>query len=251
MNARTTLLVFLAFAALAIFAWTVRDEAPRQVGPNAPTATPGPIWEVGDDGVTALSVISTTGSYTLTRIGDGWEVDGQPAASDVGATVQAAASPTVQRVLGEDRDPNDYGFASPALTLTFTISDVQRILLVGDKVPTSSDYYVRPAEGGPMRIVSGFDIDRLKEWLTAPPLAPTATPEASATPAEGTAEATPDGTPAADDGTPGAEAEGDGAADGTAEPTAEAGDEPTEEPEPTTAASATPVPTPTATPSDG
>jgi len=238
MNARTTLAVFLAFAALAVFAWTLRDQAPRQVGPNAPTATPGPIWEVADEGVTALTVVSTTGTYTLTRMGDGWQVDGQPAASDVGTTVQAVAKPSVLRVLGEDRDPNDYGFAAPALTLTFTISDVQRVLLVGDQPPTTSDYYVRPAEGGPIRIVSGFDIGRLKEWLTARPYAPTATPEPTATPGEGTAEATAEGgegvggTP---EGTPDPLATAEGSPETTLPATAEASA--------TAAASATRAPT--------
>lgn len=193
MNARLTLGVFLAFAALAVFAWTLRDDEPRQVGPNAPTATPGPIWEVADDGVDAVSVVGATGAYTLTRAGDGWLVDGQPASTEVGAAVQGAAKPSVLRVLGEERDPDQYGFASPTLTLTFTISDTQRTLLVGDQPPTSSDYYVRTADGGPMRIVSGFDIDRLKDWLLAPPLAPTATPEATATPGEGTVEPTAEG----------------------------------------------------------
>jgi len=237
MNARTTLVVFLAFAALAVFAWTIRDEPARQVGPNAPTATPGPIWEVAEDGVTALAVVGPSGAYTLTRAGDGWQVDGRAAADDVGTTVQGAAAPTVVRVLGEDRDPDDYGFASPALTLTFTISDVQRVLLVGDQPPTTSDYYVRPAEGGPMRIVSGFEIGRLIEWLTAPPLAPTATPEATETPGEGTpgadGEAT-DGTPEAGEGT---------APAGTVDPT-----------DPTDPTASTEVPTvtsePTAEPTD-
>lgn len=204
MNARLTLGVFLAFAALAVFAWTLRDEAPRQVGPNAPTATPGAIWEVADDGVTAVAVVGATGAYTLTRAGDGWLVDGQPAADEVEGAVQGAAKPSVLRVLGEERDPDQYGFASPTLTLTFTISDTERVLLVGDQPPTSSDYYVRTADGGPMRIVSGYDIDRLKDWLLTPPLAPTATPEATATPGEGTVEPTIEGEDAmeGDAGTP-------------------------------------------------
>jgi len=181
LNARFTLIIFLVFGALAAFAWTLRDRDAVQVGPNAPTPTPGPMWDFDADAVQSLEVAGPGGSVMLARVGDGWEVDGEAASDEVDGVVKNVAEPTLLRVLPEDRDPNDYGFATPAMTLTFRITDDAEVRLFrGDQVPMASDYYVRLESGGPIRIVSGFDIDRLEEWTTDPPLAPTPTPEAEA-----------------------------------------------------------------------
>ena len=241
MNLRNTAIWLVLFAALGIFAWSLRDSDPRQVGPNAPTATPSSVFDFEAEAVTAVRVEGEGSSYELTRDdADDWLVDGQAADDSVDSVVRGAADPSVLRVLPEDRDPEDYGFASPWLTVTFTVSDTQRQLFVGDEVPTSSgDRYVREGADGPMRTVSAFDLQRLQEWLTEPPHAPTPTPAVTATPEEGEAgeeseaeegeseasdEDDADADSAEDAEDMDADAEADGGVDGAEEEAAGAGD---------------------------
>lgn len=220
MNRRLTLILFLIFAALAILAWSLRDESARQVGPGAPTPTPGPMWDLAASAVDKVEVAGGSGSYVLTKVDGAWQVDNQAASDAVAGTVERVANPTVIRALPDDRDPATYGFATPTLTVTYTVSGTARTLLVGDTLATSeTDRYVKPADGTTIFAVSGFDFNTLSDWLTAPPLAPTAT--ATATPAgtgtPGTAAPATTGTPAAADA---AEATPAAATTGTAEPTA-------------------------------
>lgn len=220
MNRRLTLILFLIFAALAVLAWSLRDESARQVGPGAPTPTPGPMWDLAASAVDKVEVAGGSGSYVLSKVDGAWQVDNQAASDEVAGTVERVAGPTVIRALPDDRDPATYGFATPTLTVTFTVSGTARTLLVGDTLATSeTDRYVKPADGTTIYAVSGFDFTKLSDWLTAPPLAPTATatatPAASGTP--GTAAPDTTGTPAAADDAGAAPA---AAASGTAEPTA-------------------------------
>ena len=229
MNMRNTLILFLVFVALAVFAWTLRDRESKQFGNTAPEPTPGPMWEFAADEVSEVVVSRGSDEYTLSRDGGGWLVDGEPTNDEVDSLVGRIAEPTILRVLPEDRDPDTYGFDTPALTITFRVSDTETVLLRGDQVPTSNDYYVRLADGGPIRIWSGFDIDRLEEWLDEPPLPPTATPEMDEG-AEGDADLDGDdadegeGEAGADDGSEDADEEDDGAAGDEAED-GEEGDE--------------------------
>lgn len=179
MNIRTTLILFLAFVALAVFAWTLRDREGTQYGNTAPEPTPGPMWDFTADDVTEVVVSRGADEYTLTRDGERWTVDGEATSDEVDGLVGRIAEPSILRVLPEDRDPDVYGFDTPAVTITLRTTDTTTILHRGDQVPTTSNYYMRLADGGPIRIWSGFDIDRLEEWIDAPPLAPTPTPEAS------------------------------------------------------------------------
>ena len=79
MNRRLTLILFLVFAALAILAWSLRGDTGRQVGPGAPTATPGPMWDVAAKAVTKVEVNGGSNHYVLTVISGTWQVDNQPA----------------------------------------------------------------------------------------------------------------------------------------------------------------------------
>jgi hypothetical protein len=239
MKLRNTAIWLVLFAALGLFAWSLRDSEPRQVGPNAPTPTPNPVFEFDASAVTAVRVEGGGESYELTRDdADDWLVDGQAGSDSINSTVEGAANPSVLRVLPEDRDPEDYGFASPWLTVTFTVSDTQRQLFVGDEVPTSAgDRYVREGTDGAMRTVSAFDLQRLHEWLTDPPLAPTPTPVATETPeggdeADSETEDAAEEEDAAEGSTDEGEAEeGDGLEGDTADGDETSGDEEGEDPE--------------------
>lgn len=231
MNRRLTLILFLIFAAMVILAYSLRNETGKQVGPNAPTPTPGPMWALDAKAVSKVEVSGAGNAYTLALVDGKWQVDNQPANDQVAGIVERASSPTVLRALPSDRDPKTYGFASPTLTVTFSVSETAYTLLVGDTLPTSkTDRYVMTKGGTTIFSVGGADLTTLTDWLTAPPLAPTATPP-----------------PTAEGGTPGT-AEAGTMAPGTAEVgTVEAGTSQAgtpeagtvEPPEPGTAAPAT------------
>lgn len=200
MNRRLTLILFLIFAVLAILAWSLRGETGRQVGPGAPTATPGPMWDVAAKAVTKVDVKGGSNHYVLSLVDGKWQVDNQPANDEVAGVVERTSSPSVLRALPADRDPKTYGFASPALTVTFTVSATDHVLLVGDTLPTSkTDRYVMIKDGTTIFSVGGADLTKLLDWLTAPPLAPTATPPptSATTGTPGTAAAGATGTPGA------------------------------------------------------
>lgn len=206
MNRRLTLILFLVFAAMVILAYSLRNETGKQVGPDAPTPTPGPIWAVDAQAVSKVEVSGAGTMYTLAKISDTWQVDNQPTNDEVAGVVERTASPTVLRTLPADRDATNYGFASPTLTVTFTVSDTTHTLVVGNAPLTSeSDRFVMVKDGKTIYIVSGYDLTQLRDWLTAPPLAPTptATPLPTAEPVgtPGTEPATTPGT-----GTPEADA---------------------------------------------
>lgn len=181
MNPRVTIVLLLVFAGLAFFAWSLRDQEPRQYGEDAPDATAVPLWDATGEDLTEVLVEGPEGSLTLTRVGDGWEVDEKRAASDVDAVLGGVAELETRRELPAERDPADYGLATPAMTVTLKTADAQLVLLVGDQAPASSDFYVRRTDGQDIRLVAGFDLERLQGWLTDPPYEPTATPEPTAT----------------------------------------------------------------------
>ncbi len=200
MNLRYTLILVLLAVALGIFAYTQRDTEPVDVGTGTATPTAGPLFDLKPEDVQEVAVVSATGSYTLTRVAGGWEVDGQPANDMVDGVVKTLAAPTIVRELPADRDPEDYGFATPSLTVTLkTAGGDSKVLQVGDDTPVDFNVYLREKDAARIVIVGRADITSLKDWVTTRPLAPTPTPTGPAA-----------GTPGADgllpplDGTPGA-----------------------------------------------
>jgi hypothetical protein len=193
MNPRTTLIAVLAFVALAVFAYTLRGTPSQQVGSGAPTPTAPPLLDLAEDAVQEVEVAAADGAYTLKRVGTGWEVDDQPASDEVATTVSSLASPAVLRELPADRKPDDYGFATPTLTVTLRTADgSESVLLVGDDAAADPQVYVMLSGGERIVLISNYEVDRLRDWLEDPPLAPTATPteggateKATPTPGEG------------------------------------------------------------------
>lgn len=198
MNRRFTLIVFLVFAALAVFAYTQRNTESLQVGEGAPTPTPLALLELVADDIEEVVVDGELGGYELSRVAGGWEVDGFAASDEVDGVVTRLANPNVIRELPADRDPDDYGFATPSLTVTLRMAaGDEHLLHVGDDTPVDPYAYVRLADGERLVIVSYSDFNRLKDWIEAPPLAPTPTPE----PTEEVADEAADGEPSEGDET--------------------------------------------------
>ncbi len=221
MDRRFTAALVLVFVALVAFAWWFAQDAgePVDVGAGTATPTPEPLLELEASNVQDVGVVGASGSYTLTRVAGGWEVDGEEASEAVDSVVDELASPSVVGEIPSDRNPEDYGFATPALTVTLlTAAGDETVFEVGDQVLMGSEYYVRLAGEDRIVWISGYNIDQLKDWLDEPPLAPTATPEVTETP-EGE-----EATDAEGEATDDTEAEL-GAAAGEAEAEQEAADE--------------------------
>jgi hypothetical protein len=192
-NPRLTAILVLIFIALAIFAYTLRNQEPRELGKGTPTPTPGPLMALEPAAVQELGVVGAGGSYTLTRVAGGWQVDGQPASTEVDGVVNAIVKPTVLRELPSDRNPDDYGFAQPALTLTLrTAPGETKVLQVGDDTPVDPNVYIRLAGDRRLVIIANSDTTRLKDWIGQRPLAPTPTPGGTEAPGAAATELLPE-----------------------------------------------------------
>jgi hypothetical protein len=70
-----------------------------------------------------------------------------------------------------------YGLDPPALTVTLTISDGQKIRLsMGDETPVDNNRYLfRDRDNRSVYVIVGLAVDDLYRLLAAPPLLPTLT----------------------------------------------------------------------------
>lgn len=178
MNTRYTLIMLLIAIALATFAYLQRDLEPVDYTDGGPTPTPAALFELAAEDIQEIAVEHPDGDYTITRVAGGWEIGEQRLAEHVNSTIEILAKPAVLRSLEADRDPADYGFDSPTMTVTLkTAGGESRSLIVGDKNPVEAQYYVRLSETDPIAIVGSSYLESLANWAAAPPYAPTPTPE--------------------------------------------------------------------------
>ncbi len=226
MNRKYTLSLFAVFVALAAAAYYAgRDREPVEMTAGTATPTPEPMYTIAADDVQEIDVSGPGDEYVLRRAAGGWEVDGEKASEAVDGLVTRLAEGSIKRELPLDRNPSDYGFATPTLTVTIkTKAGDTYALTVGDDTPVESSVYLRLNGEAPIRVMAKADISTLRDWLTDPPLAPTATPTPTAT--------------------------GEGAPEATASPEAGAAGPPSGEPGEATVA-ATPAATPEATAEGG
>jgi hypothetical protein len=208
MNSRYTLIVAVAAIALiavAMFAY-VRKVEPVDLSKGMPTPTPGPILTLAAPDVQELDVSGPASKkYVLKRVAGGWEVDGEKASDLVDSTVTNLVKLAAVQQLAADRKAADYGFNTPALTVTLkTAAGVATAFKMGDNVvgePTYA-YFRLDGEGKPILVVTNADLKTLTDWLDNKPLAPTPTPTVSGTPGTPGA-ALPEGTPGLEPAAPG------------------------------------------------
>jgi hypothetical protein len=198
MDRKFTVIVVVAAVALVALAFWQRDAEPVDLAKGTATATPGPVLSMDPAQVQEVQVTGPLSkTYTLSRVAGGWQVDGLAASETVSSTVGSLVQTSALQTLGADRRPEDYGFASPSLTVTVKTADGQTTTFhVGDEVvgESSSSYIRLTGEGQPIHIVSNFNLKTLEEWLDTKPLAPTATPDLPTAPAADLS-GTPGGTP--------------------------------------------------------
>ncbi len=177
MNWRSTLVLLAIFLVLLAFAYSQRNVTPFDVAKGPPTGTPAPLADLTLDVVEEVAVVGETGSYTLTKVFGGWNVNGEKAKSDVKDTLEEFVKLNTYGSVPAGADPEDYGFATPAMTVTIRTEDgTSKTVLVGDEVPGEAQFYVRLKDGEGVHMMSNYQLNQLKDWLTDKPIQPTWTP---------------------------------------------------------------------------
>ena len=182
MKPRNTLILVAVFAVLFGYVWFVEaPKTPAQLG--TPTPTQPVVFNLDAQNVKSIEIrdLEQPRQVTVTRAGNGWQVE-QPVAKGADAlTVNNAVDQLVSlkatRVLTDTSLFSQY-FITPTIEARLVMSDTTSYAItVGDKTPDGSDYYVSyTGDKNKVFIVSTIDIDTLKGWLDTPPYEPTPTP---------------------------------------------------------------------------
>jgi hypothetical protein len=140
------------------------------------------------DDITKMTLENANGTFTFTKDGEVWTMDGLAAdetldENKVTALVQQAASVNMVRPLGKEEQAA-YGTDQPNAVVTLETSDKTITLRVGAKDPDANSYVVISSESPYYVRVSGYSLNNLVEntrddFLQAPP---TPTPEATSAP---------------------------------------------------------------------
>jgi hypothetical protein len=180
MNARYTFVIVVIFVALAVFAYSQRNAAPMDVTKGPSTPTPGVLVTVDASALEEVKVVGASGHYTLTRSAGVWQIDGAKADDTVDSVISELANlQIVGEVPADKAKPADYGFATPALTVTLmTAAGESRVFMVGDPVPGGGWVYVRVKDDPRIVWILDSQATQLKDWIDKRPLAPTETPMA-------------------------------------------------------------------------
>ena len=180
MNGRNRTILILA-AVLAVLGgitfWLTSTPAATVTPTPAPTVI---VWDNSSATTQGLLVQSMTSTVALQVVGGKWRLTTplQADADDLQVSQEAdqLKKPNATSKVGDNvTDLGQYGLSSPALTVTLVLSGAttaQQQLLVGKPNLDGSAYYVRPATGASVYLVSNSLIEPLKGWLTTPPVAP-------------------------------------------------------------------------------
>ena len=145
-GARSTLVLFVAFVAVASYAYFVETERPtREEAEN----TRARVFSIESSDVTELRVTATSGDEThLRRTDDGWRlvepVEADADEAEVSGITSGLAALELERVLDETAsDLEPFGLADPRIEIAFkTSNDTDFIrLLIGDETATGGDMY--------------------------------------------------------------------------------------------------------------
>jgi hypothetical protein len=189
MNWRFTFVLVVVFCVLLAVAYAVREAEPFDVGQGPPTTTPGPLAVIASSDLQEVTVVGATGSYTLTKVYGGWEVDGQEATNSVDDAMAELVKLEIERSVPAGKNPEDYGFATPTMTVTLkTEAGQSYVLHVGDEVPGEAAYFVQLEGNDGIYFMNNAQLSQMNDWLTDKPIQPTRTPTWTSTPA-GTPEA--------------------------------------------------------------
>lgn len=192
------IVIFVALAATAIYLQRTEDTVPSTSeveGTSSPVPTMAYLFPAEEGVVTSLLVESREGKIIgFERQGDVWVATTPFYAETVPGSVEAAASQVTALPIEKslNLEPSAVGLNSPSYTITVGYTSGRFIIVqVGDETPTGAGYYVRK-DGGPVLVVSTYNLGSLLDMLNLPPLVetqtatpvpPTETPTITPTPA--------------------------------------------------------------------
>ena len=191
MRFRNTLILLIIFALLGgyVYFFELNQETTQEES-NA-TDTTLQVLDITADDVLTLEVHMTKGQARLVRdeMGGSWRIEEpvQDAGDDprINRIVSSLASLRATRTITQTESLNlaDFGLAQPTWTITLTLTGGNsEKLVVGDKNPQQSSYYVQHEGDSAIYLVPAYKMDNTEELITNPPIKPTPTPTPTITP---------------------------------------------------------------------
>jgi len=181
MRFRTTLVLVLAFIALGAYVGLVElNKKPEQ----SPADKALWILTLGKDDVTELEVADGEKSIFFARQGDKWYVGGiggsEADEGRVNSVVASLVDLRSSRIITEAEGLATYGLESPKARVRLGLTGGKsETLLIGDKTPQGSAYYIQ-RQGSPTIYTAWASLfDDLKGFVATPPYKPTPTPQPS------------------------------------------------------------------------
>ena len=172
MQFRVTAALVAVFAILAASVTYFDLGSPAPSG--TPTVAPSVVIDVPLNMVTYAEVAEAGKTAAVARKDETtWEiVSPAPEPADnrrVEDAVGRVARLNATRKIEQPGDLVAYGLAQPPIRVELRLSGSTRELLVGNKTPDNSSYYVKTPEDGAVYVVSSFAIGELTRWLAEPP----------------------------------------------------------------------------------
>jgi hypothetical protein len=182
MQFRVTAALVAMFAILA--AGVTYFDMTGPVPSGTPTVAPSVVVDVPVSMVTYVEVSEAGKTAAVARKDEtNWEIVSpttEPADTRrVEDAVGRVAKLNATRKIEEPGDLGAYGLAQAPIRIELRLSGSTRELLVGNKTPDNSAYYVKTPDVGTVYVVSSFAITEMTRWFADPPR-PRATPTAIA-----------------------------------------------------------------------
>jgi len=199
---RNTWILLGLFGIVLLGAWLFQNWRQKEAATQpTPTAAAGEsLFDISGSEIASLKIESRAGNrLALGRDDQGMWVVKEPEerAADI-ASVEAGITQLISlrgNILNrQETDLSVYGLADPLYVVTVSMNGGnQFVLAIGDLTPTENGYYAQ-MDGGPVRVITKYNIDPIgnmfenppyKETLTPMPTS-TETPQAAQTEIEGT-----------------------------------------------------------------
>lgn len=193
---RNTWILLGLFGIVLLGAWLFQNWR-QKTAATQPTPTPAAgesLFDVTGSEIASLQIESREGSrLVLGRDDQGMWVIKEPEerAADI-ASVEAGITQLISlrgNILNrQESDLSVYGLTDPQYIVTVSMNGGNRyVLVIGDITPTENGYYAQ-MDGGPVRVITKFNIDPMVNMFENPPYKETSTPEPTLTETPQTAE---------------------------------------------------------------
>lgn len=185
MNRRTTLILVVVFAVLAVFAYYTQQQNPNPLPPSSftPPATPATIFEFLSDNVASIEVrnLRTNQVTQVKRISGNWIMQlpaNSPAdTTTVNRVVGTLAHLSSSRVITSATDLSAFGLVTPTFQARLVMTDTTAYALnFGNQNPDKTGYYVNYPGDPRIFIVPVALYQDVADFVDKPPYPPTATP---------------------------------------------------------------------------